>query len=328
MRNWSRNTSLVVGPAVLAIIFSALSVTATRTSGQPLTSEAPRTADGKPDFSGIWQANNTANWNILTHDSRPMVAQPGVYSDLPVPAAPVVTLGSVAWIPPGMGVVEGDTLPYQPWAAARQKENLGNWLDRDPELKCFLPGVPRALYLPFPFQIVQGTTKVMMFFEFADASRTIHLDEVAPYPNVAYMGHSVGSWDGDTLVVNTSNFTDHTWFDRSGNFHSDALEVEERFTRMTGDAILYEVTLEDSKVFTRPWKMSMPLYRRLDENARLMEFKCVEMTEESRVGYLRKEPLVKRWEGRTTIVEITPKTVPASVGYEEFHWSGNPPDTR
>ena len=184
------------------------------------------------------------------------------------------------------------------------------------------------MYLPFPFQIVQGTTKVMMFFEFADASRTIHLDEVAPYPNVAYMGHSVGRWEGDTLVVNTSNFTDHTWFDRSGNFHSDALEVEERFTRMTGDAILYEVTLEDSKVFTRPWKMSMPLYRRLDQNARLMEFKCVEMTEERRVGYLRREPLVTRWEGRTSIVEITPKTVPASVGYEEYHWSGNPPDNR
>lgn len=126
----------------------------------------------------------------------------------------------------------------------------------------------------FPFQIVQDTTKILMLFEFADAVRTIHLDEVAPYPNVASMGYSVGRWDGDTLVVTTSNFTDHTWFDRSGNFHSDALKVEERFTRMSADAILSEVTLEGPKVFTRPWKISMPLYRRLDENARLMEFMC------------------------------------------------------
>jgi hypothetical protein len=182
------------------------------------------------------------------------------------------------------------------------------------------------MYLPFPYQIIQGPTKIMMIFEFADASRTIHLDNVAPYPNIAYMGHSVGLWEGDTLVVNTSNFTDHTWFDRSGNFHSDALNVVERFTLISRDAVLYEATIEDSQVFTRPWKMSMPLYRRLDKNARLMEFKCVEMTEEARLGYLRKEQLVKRWEGLTTIVEITRKNLPPSVSYEErHHISGNPP---
>jgi hypothetical protein len=323
MRNWLRN--LFVLTAVVVAILSALYVT--RTSGQvPTTSAGPLTASGKPDFSGIWQANNTANWDILTHDSRPMVAQSGVYSNHPVPAAPVLTLGSVAWIPPGMGVVEGDDIPYQPWAAARKKENLENWLDRDPELKCYLPGVPRAMYLPFPFQIIQGPTKIMMIFEFADASRTIHLDKVAPYPNVAYMGFSVGRWEDNTLVVDTSDFTDRTWFDRSGNFHSDALKVVERFTPMNRDAILYEATIEDKQVFTRPWKMSMPLYRRLDKNARLMEFQCTEMTEENRLGYLRKEQLVKRWEGQTTIVEITRKELPPSVTYEErMHVSGNPP---
>ena len=328
MRNLLRTSSLVVIPAVVAIL-SILVATATRTSGQAPSSAVTRAADGKPDFSGIWQANNTANWDVLTHDSRPMVAQPGAYPNIPVPAAPVLTLGTVAWIPPGMGVVEGDAIPYQPWAAARQKENLEHWLDRDPELSCFLPGVPRAMYLPFPFQILQATNKVMMIFEFADASRTIHLDKVAPYPNVAYMGFSLGRWEGDTLVVNTSNFTDQTWFDRSGNFHSDALHVVERFTPMTRDAILYEATIEDPQVFTRTWKMSMPLYRRLDKNARLMEFKCVDMTEENRLGYLRKEQLVKRWEGQTTIVEITRKNLPPSVGYEErYHTSGNPPDKR
>jgi hypothetical protein len=324
MRSWLRNLSLVVLTAVVVVSLSALYVT--RISGQTSTSAVPRTVDGKPDFSGIWQANNTANWDILTHDSRPMVAQPGVYPNHPVPAASVLTLGSVAWIPPGMGVVEGDEIPYQPWAAARKKENLENWLDRDPELKCYLPGVPRAMYLPYPFQIIQGPTKVMMMFEFADASRTIHLDKVAAYPNIAYMGFSVGRWEGNTLVVDTSNFTDHTWFDRSGNFHSDVLKVVERFTPMNRDAILYEATIEDNQVFTRPWKMSMPLYRHLDKNARLMEFKCVEMTEENRLGYLRKEQLVKRWEGQTTIVEISRKELPPSVTYEErMHVSGNPP---
>lgn len=326
MRNWLRNLSLVVVTAVVVATLFALS--ATRTSGQAPTSAVPRTANGKPDFSGIWQANNEANWDLLTHDSRPMVAQPGVYSYAPVPAAAVLTLGTLAWTSPGIGVVEGDEIPYQAWAVARKKENLEHWLDRDPELRCDLPGVPRAMYLPFPYQIVQGPTKILMIFEFGNnTSRTIHLDKVAPYPNVAYMGHSLGRWEGDTLVVDTSNFTDDTWFDRSGNFHSDALKVVERFTPMTRDAILYEATIEDTKVFTRPWKMSMPLYRRLDKNARLMEFRCTEMTEENRLGYLRKEPLVKRWEGLTTIVEITRKSLPPSVTYEErIHVSGNPPE--
>src|SRR5438477_601971 len=160
-----------------------------------------RTPDGKPDFSGIWQANTTANWDLQTHAARPMVAQPGVYPDVPVLAAPVVALGTVGWVPPGMGVVEGDEIPYQPWALQRKRENAANWLDRDPELKCYMPGVPRAMYLPYPFQIVQGTNKVMMVFEFANAQRTIHLDPVEPYPSDAYMGHSVGRWDGRTMAV-------------------------------------------------------------------------------------------------------------------------------
>src|SRR2546430_8484735 len=148
-----------------------------------------------------------------------------IYPDVPVLAAPVVALGSLGWIPPGLGVVDGDEIPYQPWAAQRKRENAANWLDRDPELKCYMPGVPRAMYLPYPFQIVQSTNKIMMVFEFANAQRTIHLDSVEPYPGDAYMGHSVGHWEGDTLVVDVSSFTSYTWFDRSGNFHSDELHV-------------------------------------------------------------------------------------------------------
>src|SRR5262245_27038071 len=191
----------------------------------------------KPDFSGIWQANTTANWDLQTHAARPMVAQPGVYPDVPVLAAPVVALGTVGWVPPGLGVVEGDEIPYKPWAAERKRENAANWLDRDPELKCFMPGVPRAMYLPYPFQILQSSNKVRMVFEFANAQRTIHLDPVEPYPGDASMGYSVGHWDGDALVVDVSSFTPYTWFDRPGNFHSDALHVTERYAAISPDAI-------------------------------------------------------------------------------------------
>ena len=218
---------------------------------------------GKPDFNGIWEANNTANWDLQTHAARPMVAQPGLIPGSQVLAAPVVGLGAIGWVPGGLGVVEGDEIPYQPWAAARKKENLEHWMDRDPEIKCFQPGVPRAMYMPHPFQIIQSATKIQMVFEFANAQRTIHLNKMDPYPNVLYMGYSVGHWEGDTLVVDVSDFTDATWFDRSGNFHSDALHVVERYTPMGHDAIRYEATIEDPQVFTRPWKISMPLYRRL-----------------------------------------------------------------
>jgi hypothetical protein len=283
----------------------------------------PRTPDGKPDFSGIWQAQNGANWDLLTHVARPMVAQPGVYKDVPVLAAPVVALGAIGWVPPDVGVVEGDEIPYQPWAAKRKKENFDNWLDRDPEIKCYLPGTPRAMYMPYKFQIIQGTSKIMIVFEFAGAERTIHLDEVAPYPAEAYMGHSVARWDGDTLVVDVSSFTAQTWFDRSGNFHSDALHVIERYTPISRDAFRYEATIEDAKVFTRPWKISMPIYRRLEPNARLMEFRCQEMAEETVLGHLRKQQLVRRWDGRTMRIDITRK-VPRGEGVYERHVNGNP----
>jgi hypothetical protein len=244
---------------------------------------------------------------------------------VPVLAAPVVALGSAGWVPPGIGIVEGDEIPYKPWAAQRKRENAANWLDRDPELKCYMPGVPRAMYLPYPFQIVQGTNKIMMAFEFADAQRTIHLDEVDPYPSDAYMGHSVGHWEGNTLVVDVSSFTPYTWFDRSGDFHSDALHVVEQYTPINRDAIRYEATIEDQKVFTRPWKISFPLYRRLEPNAQLMDFKCVEMVEETMYGHLRKQQLVKHWEGKTMNVDITRKVPPGEEVYDRL-FSGNPPE--
>ncbi len=322
MQHLLRNSMVAIATITLMpLIWVACGLT----SEQAPASQIPRTADGKPDFSGIWQANNTANWDLQTHLARPMVAHPGVHSDYPVLAAPVVALGSAGWVPPGLGVVEGDEIPYQPWAAARQRENAEHWLDRDPELKCFMPGVPRAMYLPYPFQIIQSPNRVMMLFEFRGAERFIHLDEVPEYPGEAFMGHSVGRWEGESLVVDVSTFTSNTWLDRAGNFHSDALHVVERYTLIGPDAIRYEATIEDPKVFTRPWTISMPLYRRLEENARLLEFRCVEMVEETLLGHLRKEQLVKRWEGQTMTVDIT-RNIPQDeqVLYQR-HWSGNPP---
>jgi hypothetical protein len=297
--------------AVIAII----SLAGGPTAGQAPASQLPRRA-GKPDLSGIWQANNTANWDLQTHTARPAVAQPGVYPSVPVLAAPVVALGTVGWVPAGRGVVEGEEIPYLPAAVAKKKENFEHWLDRDPELRCYLPGVPRAMYLPYPFQIVHGTNQIQMIFEFANASRTIHLTAVEPYPGDAWMGHSVGRWEGDTLVVDVTSQIEKTWFDRSGNFHSDALHVVERYTPISRDAIRYEATIEDPQVFSRPWKINMPLYRRLEQNAQLMEFRCVEMVEETFLGHLRRQQLVKHWEGNTMIVDITRKIPPGDKVYE------------
>jgi hypothetical protein len=284
---------------------------------------SPRVA-GKPDFSGIWQANNTANWDLQTHAARPMVGQQGLTANSVVLAAPVVGLGSIGWVPGGLGVVEGNDIPYLPWAAARKKENLDNWMDRDPEIKCFQPGVPRAMYMPHPFQIIQSHSKIMMVFEYANAHRTIHMTKMEPYPNVSFMGYSLGRWEGDTLVVESDSFTDATWFDRAGNFHSDALRVVERFTPMGRDAIRYEATIQDPQVFSRPWKISMPLYRRLEANAQLVDFRCVEMVEETMYGHLRREQLVKRWTGTTMTVDVT-RTIPPGEAVHERYISGNPP---
>src|SRR5947207_1373439 len=208
-----RDLALIAGTAAIVGFSSYGLVTTAGLARDSVATQIKRTPEGKPDFSGIWQTTSTANWDLQTHEARPMVAQPGVYPDVPVLAAPVVALGTVGWVPAGRGVVEGEDIPYLPAAAAKKKDNFEHWLDRDPELKCFMPGVPRAMYLPYPFQIVHGTNQILMVFEFANASRTIHLNEVEPYPSDSWMGHSVGRWDGDTLVVDVTSQIDKTWFD-------------------------------------------------------------------------------------------------------------------
>jgi hypothetical protein len=277
---------------VVAVLAAAASIGGleSHARAQAPAYRAPRTPDGKPDLNGIWQALNTANFDLQTHVARPALAlRPGPHG--PVPAKEVVALGAVGAVPGGLGVVDGDEIPYQPWALERKKENQANWLSRDPEIKCYLPGVPRATYMPYPFQILQSDKAIFIAYEYAGATRNIFLRDPGPPPVDSWMGQSVGRWDGETLVVESRGFNDQTWLDRAGNFHSDELKVVERFTRTGPDHIQYEATLEDPKVFTRPWTIRMPLYRRVDANAVLLDFKCVEFVEELLYGQYRKNPL-------------------------------------
>lgn len=258
---------------VRAAVMSVLLVTAFAIGGSGQAGPVP-TRDGKPDLSGIWQALNSANWDIQAHAARPGPPQ----------------LGALLAAPAGLGVVEGNEIPYQPWALEKKKQNFESRWTADPEAKCYLPGVPRATYMPFPFQIIQGSNKIMITYEFAAAARVIHMDKVPDSPVDTWMGHSRGRWDGNTLVVDVDAFNGQTWLDRAGNFHSEGLKVVERYTPRSADVLQYDVTLDDPKVFTRPWKMSMPLYRRQEKNAQLLEFRCVEFSEELLYGHLRKKP--------------------------------------
>jgi hypothetical protein len=211
----------------------------------------------------------------------------------PLPAVPLLRLGAVASVPGSMGVIEGPTgkIPYKPEAAAKRDENRKNWLDRDPEVKCYLPGIPRATYMPFPFQIIQNPRSVFMAYEYAGAVRDIYFNDPGPPETDTWMGQSVAKWEGDTLVVVTRGLNDQTWFDRSGTHHSAQLKVTERFTMTSPNHIRYEATMEDPEVFTEPWKISLPLYRRMEPDARLMDFKCVEFVEELIFGEHRRKPL-------------------------------------
>ncbi len=229
------------------------------------------------DFNGIWQTINTANWDIRPHAAQPS-ALPGL-------------LGALHAVPAGPGVIEGGELPYQDWALQKQRENFAGRLTRpidrainestgDSEAKCYMPGVPRATYMPFPFQIVQTAEQVLIVYEYANATRIVHTSSEPVSPALSWMGWNIGHYEGDTLVIRVTDQVAQTWFDRAGNFHSEAMVVTERYTPIGPNHLHYEATIEDPEVFTRPWIISMPIYRRVEENAQLMEFKCVEFAEE------------------------------------------------
>jgi len=223
----------------------------------------PRTADGKPNLQGIWQVRNRAAYDLQDH-----VARDGM--------------------PAGRSVVEGGTIPYQPSAAAKKLENFANRKTADPLAKCYMPGVPRIMYMDFPFQIFQTADHIAMTFEWSQVFRLIYTNGKPPlHPGFeSWMGDSRGRWEGDTLVVNVSDMNDRTWFDLAGDFHSEAMHLIERYSMLDADTIEYEVTVEDPKVFTRPWKISMPLYRQKNMD-RLLEYQCQAELEESNGAFER-----------------------------------------
>jgi hypothetical protein len=255
--------------ALLVVVFLAF----TQVSGQT-AAKLRRMPDGKPDLNGIWQAMNTANWDLEEHAARPGL---------------LVPMGALGAEPGGPGVVEGGQIPYLPQAKATRRSNFENRLTADPEVRCYLPGVPRATYLPYPFQIFHSAKAIFFAYEYAGAVRSIFLKNPGPPPADSWMGQSVGHWEGDTLVVEVTGLDERTWFDRAGNYHSDALHVTERYTPHGPGVLSYEAVIDDPKVFSRPWKIQMPLYRHAEKDARLMEFKCVEFVEDLMYGQFTKK---------------------------------------
>jgi hypothetical protein len=231
--------------------------------------------DGRPNLTGLWQAITTAYWNIEDHS-----AQPG----------PFFQLGAIGAIPPGQSIVDGDSIPYKPEALARRNENFAGRMKLDPEIKCYMPGLPRATYLPYPFQIIQSQKDIMFAYEYATTNRVVNMGAAKEAAVDTWMGTSNGRWQGDTFVVDVTGFNGKSWFDRAGNFATSNLHVVERYTLVDANTINYEATIEDSAVFTRPWKVNLMLYRLRDKNARLLEFKCVEFAEELLYGDLVSKP--------------------------------------
>lgn len=274
---------------VVALLAAATWTAAAGSEGEPpyVASEGPR---GKANLNGTWQAFNRANFDLEHHPARAAMAlREGPHG--PLPAKGVVALGAVGAVPAGLGVVVGGEIPYQDWAKQERARKKATWLSSDPEIKCYLPGIPRATYLPYPFQIIHNDDAILFVYEYAGALRDVHLEDPGPAPLDSWMGQSVGSWEGDTLVIETTGQNDQTWLDRAGNFHSASLRVVERFLPTSPHTLAYEATLDDPKVFTRPWKIRMTLYRLVGDDAVLQRFNCVEFVEELLFGHLRKQPL-------------------------------------
>ena len=262
-----------------ARVFIALAAAACSLAGAAQAQSAPkpivakRTAAGKPDISGVWEALSAAYWNLEDHAAT---------------FGPVAALGAQGAVPPGVGVVKG-RIPYLPAALAQRDANYKNRLAADPEVKCFLPGVPRATYMPQPFQILETDTDILIAYQYASGVRTIFMKEHGEAPVDSWMGWSNGHWDGDVLVVDVTGQIGQSWLDRAGNFATASLHVVERYIPQGPDHIWYEATLEDPAVYSAPWTISLPLYRHVEPNAQLLEFKCEEFAEEVLYGHLRKQ---------------------------------------
>jgi hypothetical protein len=273
MRFWK--SAVLAGAAAAIVLFMDAPVArgqapaARRTNPQSI-----RMPDGKPNLTGLWQTTSTADWDIQDHSAQ---------------AGPFYQLGAIGAIPPGQGIVEGGEIPYLPAALMKRKDNLANRWKNDPELKCYMPGLPRATYMPYPLQIIQSQKDIVIAYEYATTNRLINMGKPQEAAVDTWMGTSNGHWEGDTLVVDVTGFNGMAWFDRSGNYASDGLHVVERYSLLDANTLNYEATIEDPKVFSRAWKINVPLYRHREKDARLLEFKCVEFAEELLYGNLRKK---------------------------------------
>ena len=269
MRNRLNLRDTMTG-ATAVVAFVALFLTAASAQNY----RAPRTHDNRPDLNGIWQAVGSAHYDIEGHAAD---------------FSPSLEMGALGGVPAGLGVVVGGELPYKQEALAQRQANRENQLLYDPAVRCYMPGIPRATYQPFPFQIVQTPEYILFAYEFASASRIVYMNRPDfEAPADAWMGHSRGRWDGETLVIDVTSQVPETWFDRSGNYHSNSIRVEERYTATSENHLQYEATITDPEIYERPWTIRLPLYRRIDENMQLLEFKCVEFVEELMYGHLRK----------------------------------------
>jgi hypothetical protein len=237
----------------------------------------PARIAGHPNMNGIWQAMGSAYWNLEDHSAS---------------ATQFWQLGAIGAIPAGQSVIvdpANGVIPYTPAALKKRDELRAGWPKSDPEAKCYMAGIPRSNYMPYPFQIVQGQKDILFVYEYASSNRIVHMSNHTEAPVDSWMGWSNGKWDGDTLAITVNGFNDSTWFDRAGNHHTEGLTVEERYTMQGDNTLIYEATMTDPKTFTRPWKIRMPLYRRLEPNVQLLEFKCVEFSEELLYGDLKKK---------------------------------------
>ena len=225
--------------------------------------DRPATILGHPNFNGIWQALNSAYWNLEGHSVE------GFPKDF-------WQLGAIGVIPAGQSVLKGGgAIPYLPDALKQRDENRRHWPESDPEAKCYMLGVPRVTYQNMPFQIFQGDGDLLMVYPFAAANRIIYMKDHTDLPVDSWMGRSNGTWEGDTLAVTTTSQNGQSWLDRAGNYATNQLKVTERFKLLDANHMSYEATLEDPKTFSRPWTIEMPLYRLIDNNVQLLEHKCV-----------------------------------------------------
>ena len=289
----------LVSVMALACALGACQTMPMDSSSVAASADAPATAwkakrgpDGvHPDLNGVWQVLNTANYNIEAHPaSAALQMREGPY--VPVPDASVVALGAIGAVPAGIGIVQGDgKIPYTAEALAMRDENRAKAVELDPEVKCYLPGIPRANYMDKPFQIFHSDKAVFMAYEYAGAVRNVYLEDPGEAPLDSWMGQSFGHWEGDTFVVEVTGLLQDTWFDRSGNHHGYATKVIERWTPLSDFHMRYEAEIIDEEVYTKPWKISLVLYKKVEEDAQLQQFKCVEFVEELMYGHLRKNPL-------------------------------------